>query len=129
MRGQGLQNKAALSNAPLVTQFVEREINRCLLGVSTPDSNDAPLSRFVKCFLKIWRLDDGARGEKNFVKQSWAGHETPPAHAQKLPHGDACKGSTRYWKNLEDYWPCAGELSALYAIGTSLRDLINSNKD
>ena len=27
---------------------------------------------------------------------------------------------------LEDYWPCAGGLSAVNAIGTQLRDLINS---
>ena len=28
--------------------------------------------------------------------------------------------------DLEDYWPCAGGLSVVIAIGTKLRDLINS---
>ena len=42
-----------------------------------------------------------------------------------LVHGDKCKGSTRYWNYLEDYWPCAGGLSAVSAIDTQLRDLIN----
>ena len=37
-----------------------------------------------------------------------------------------CRGSTRYWNDLEDYWPCAGGLSAGNAIGTQLRDPINS---
>ena len=36
------------------------------------------------------------------------------------------KGITGYWNYLEDYWPCAGGLSALNAIGTRLRDPINS---
>ena len=43
--------------------------------------------------------------------------------AQKLVHG----GSTRYSENyLEDYWPCAGGLSEVSAIGDHLRDPINS---
>ena len=37
-----------------------------------------------------------------------------------------CQGSTRYWNYLEDYWPCAGRLSAVNVIGTQLRDPINS---
>ena len=37
-----------------------------------------------------------------------------------------CKGSTRYWNYVEDYWLCAGGLSAVNAIGTQLRDPINS---
>ena len=37
-----------------------------------------------------------------------------------------CKSSTRYWNYFEDYWPCAGELSAANAIGTQLRDPITS---
>ena len=37
-----------------------------------------------------------------------------------------CQGSTRYCNYLEDYWPCAGGLSAVNAIGTQLRDPINS---
>ena len=37
-----------------------------------------------------------------------------------------CQGSTRCWNYLEDYWPCAGGLSAVKAIGTQLRDPINS---
>ena len=36
------------------------------------------------------------------------------------------KGSTRYWNYLGDYWSCAGGLSAVNAIGTLLRDPINS---
>ena len=35
-------------------------------------------------------------------------------------------GSTRYWNDLEDYWPHAGGRSAVNAIGTQLRDLISS---
>ena len=29
-----------------------------------------------------------------------------------------CQGSIRYWNYLEVYWPCAGGLSAVNAIGT-----------
>ena len=36
-----------------------------------------------------------------------------------------CKGSTRYSNYLEDYWPGAGGLSAVNAIGTQLRESIN----
>ena len=36
-----------------------------------------------------------------------------------------CKGSTRYWSYLEDYWPCAGGLTAVKSSGTHLRDKIN----
>ena len=36
-----------------------------------------------------------------------------------------CQGSTRYWNYLEVYWPCAGGLSTVNAIGTHLRDPIN----
>ena len=43
-----------------------------------------------------------------------------------MVHGDLQKGSTRYWNYLENYWPCAGGLSAMNDIGTQLRDLINS---
>ena len=46
--------------------------------------------------------------------------------AHQLVHGDTCKGSTLYWNCLEDYWPFAGGLSAVNAIGTQLRDPINS---
>ena len=42
-----------------------------------------------------------------------------------LVHGDLQNGSTRYWNYL-GYWPCAGGLSAVNAIGTQLRDPINS---
>ena len=34
--------------------------------------------------------------------------------------------STRYSRYLEDYYPCAGGISTVNAIGTKLRDLINS---
>ena len=37
-----------------------------------------------------------------------------------------CKGSTRHWNYLEDYWACAGGLSAVKSIGTQLRDTIDS---
>ena len=43
-----------------------------------------------------------------------------------IVRGDNCKGSTRSSNYLEDYWPCAGGLSAVNAIGTQLRDPINS---
>ncbi|CAN0236523.1 unnamed protein product, partial [Ascophyllum nodosum] len=36
------------------------------------------------------------------------------------------EGSTHYLNYLEDYWPSAGGLSAVNAIGTQLRDPINS---
>ena len=36
------------------------------------------------------------------------------------------KGSTRYWNYFEVYCPCAGGLSAVNAIGTQMRDPINS---
>ena len=41
-------------------------------------------------------------------------------------YGDTRKGSTRCWNYLEVYWPYAGGLSAVNAIGTQLRDSINS---
>ena len=31
-----------------------------------------------------------------------------------------CKGSTRYWNYLNDYWPCAGELSVMNVIDMQL---------
>ena len=31
-----------------------------------------------------------------------------------------------YWNYLEDYWPCAGGLSAVNVIGTHLRDPLKS---
>ena len=37
-----------------------------------------------------------------------------------------CKGGTRYRNYIEDCWPCAGGLSTVAAIGTQLRDAINS---
>ena len=39
-------------------------------------------------------------------------------------HFNIC--STRYWNNPEDYWPRDSGLSAVNAIGTQLRDQINS---
>ena len=39
---------------------------------------------------------------------------------------DTSKGSIYYWNYLEDHWPCADGLSAVNAIVTQLRDLINS---
>ena len=36
------------------------------------------------------------------------------------------KGNTRYWNYLEEYWPCAGGLSAVNASGTELHDPMNS---
>ena len=36
--------------------------------------------------------------------------------------GDIWKGSTLYWYYLEDYWPCAGGLSAVNAIGMHMRE-------
>ena len=44
--------------------------------------------------------------------------------AYQLVHGDA-KAATRCWTYLEDYWPRAGGLSVVNAIGTQLRDPIN----
>ena len=37
------------------------------------------------------------------------------------------KGSTRYWNYLEAYWPCAGGLSAVNAIGTQLPDKLGTD--
>ena len=33
------------------------------------------------------------------------------------------------WNYLEDYWPCAGGLSEVNAIGTQMRDLINNGRE
>ena len=46
--------------------------------------------------------------------------------AHQLVAGDKYKDSTRDWNYPEDYWPGAGGLSAMNAIGTQLRDPINS---
>ena len=46
--------------------------------------------------------------------------------AYQLVHGDLQNGSTRCWNYLEDYWPCAGGLSAMNVIGAQLRDPIKS---
>ena len=46
--------------------------------------------------------------------------------AHWLVRGDKCKDITRCWNRLEDYWPCAGGLSAVNAIGTQLGDPVNS---
>ena len=43
-----------------------------------------------------------------------------------MVHGDLQNGSTRYWNYLEDSLLCVGGLSAVNAIGTQLRDPINS---
>ena len=43
----------------------------------------------------------------------------------ELVHADTWKSSTRYWDYLKDYWPSAGGLSAVNAIGTQLCDPIN----
>ena len=44
-----------------------------------------------------------------------------------MVHGDLQKGNTRSELPLiEVYWPCAGGLSAVNAIGAQLRDPINS---
>ena len=37
------------------------------------------------------------------------------------PMGDTWIGSTRYSSHLENYWPCAGGLSAVNANGTQVR--------
>ena len=43
-----------------------------------------------------------------------------------LVHGDTLQDSIRYTSYLEDYWPCAGGLSAVDTIGTQMRRLVNS---
>ena len=40
-------------------------------------------------------------------------------------HGDLQYGDTLYWNYLKEYWPFAGGLSAVNAIGTQLRDPMN----
>ena len=42
-----------------------------------------------------------------------------------MVHGDL-PGQHSFRTTLEVYWPCAGGLSAVNAIGTQLRDPINS---
>ena len=59
----------------------------------------------------------------NHYKPIWVGEKKG---AYSLAYHDRCKGSTNYMNYLEDYWPCAGGLSAVNAIGTQLRDPINS---
>ena len=46
--------------------------------------------------------------------------------AHHLIHGDTYKDRTRYSNYLQDYWPCAGILTAVNAIGTQVRNPINS---
>ena len=60
----------------------------------------------------------------NFIPIQVVGVGKKGAHY--MVHGVLQNGSTRYWNYLEDYWPCAGGLSAVNAIGTQLRDTINS---
>ena len=49
--------------------------------------------------------------------------------AQKIVHSEALKGNTRCYSNyVQGYWPFAGGLSAVNAIGTQLCDLINSGR-
>ena len=43
-----------------------------------------------------------------------------------MVHGETSKGSIRYWNYLGDHKPCAGGLSVVNAIGTQVRDPINS---
>ena len=54
----------------------------------------------------------------------WCGKREEGAHW--LVHSDAKAAPVRYWNYLEDYWPCAGGLSAVNVIRTQLRDPINS---
>ena len=49
--------------------------------------------------------------------------------AHKLVHDDTWEGSTRYSNYLEDYWLCAGGLSAVNAIGAQRRDLVSSGTE
>ena len=49
--------------------------------------------------------------------------------AHELVHGDLQNGSFRYWNYLEDYWPCAGKLSAVPSVRNNcvpMHDPINS---
>ena len=46
--------------------------------------------------------------------------------AHSLVHGDLQNSSTHYRNYLEVYWPFAGGLLAVNAIGTQMRDPINS---
>ena len=43
-----------------------------------------------------------------------------------MVHGDLPRQHSFETNYLEVYWPCAGGLSAVNAIGTQLRDPINS---
>ena len=43
-----------------------------------------------------------------------------------MVHDDLPSKAVPVWDYLEVYSPCAGGLSAVNAIGTQLRDLINS---
>ena len=45
---------------------------------------------------------------------------------KKLIHGETLKCSTRYPNYFEDYWSWVSGLSAVNAIGTQMRDPINS---
>ena len=55
------------------------------------------------------RANSGCGEERRIIIGSWS-----------------CKDSTRYRNYLDDYWLCAGGLSAVNAIGTRWRDPINS---
>ena len=43
-----------------------------------------------------------------------------------IHHGDTKKDRTRYSNYLQDYWHCAGILTTVNAIGTQVRNPINS---
>ena len=50
-------------------------------------------------------------------------HTLYPLHTNR-PAVISGKAAPRYWNYLEDYWSCAGRLSAVNAIGTQSRDLM-----
>ena len=57
------------------------------------------------------------------VYQQWVSQKT--GAYQTVPWGFTWTSSTHYSNYIEDYWPCAGGISAVNATGTQMRDPIH----
>ena len=101
----------------------------CSLFGSADHERDWPPCQVVYWYHSFFRVGNQyAEGEKQQLSTS--PFHTISGCGKREAHITwsmvTCKGSTRYWNYLEDYWPCVGGLSAGSAIGTQLRDLENS---
>ena len=78
----------------------------------------------IVMFSNSKELDGNLHGTFNMPTsyQSWVWEREAHINRSMV----TCQGSTRYWNYLEVYWPCAGGLWAVNAIGTQLRNPIKS---